>query len=62
MKIGVYGALSLGLVDIAFSLTRFIAVETGSSSGFASMALICESQFNNLILLKFTFYSTLAMF
>jgi len=40
MMIGVYGALSLGAVDIAFSLTRFLKIQTGGVGDFRAMTTI----------------------
>ncbi|KAK4214620.1 hypothetical protein QBC37DRAFT_314074 [Rhypophila decipiens] len=39
-KIAVYGVLMLGLVDMAFSFTRFIEIELSAAAGDASLTLI----------------------
>ena len=43
MKIGVYAVLMLGLIDIAFSVTRFASVELGVQDDFISLTLVCKS-------------------
>jgi hypothetical protein len=45
MMLGVYAALSLGAVDIAFSLTRFLTVQLTSVDDFRSITIIGESSF-----------------
>ncbi|EAT80762.1 hypothetical protein SNOG_11718 [Parastagonospora nodorum SN15] len=40
MMVGVYGALSLGAIDIAFSLTRFLEVQTGNVGDFRAITTI----------------------
>ncbi|EXL64249.1 hypothetical protein FOPG_19483 [Fusarium oxysporum f. sp. conglutinans race 2 54008] len=39
-KIGVYGAFLIGIFDIAFSLTRFLVVQTARHGSFISMTTI----------------------
>ncbi|RYO84349.1 hypothetical protein DL766_002692 [Monosporascus sp. MC13-8B] len=39
-RLGVYGVLFLGFIDIAFSLTRFLNVHLNTNSGFRSITLI----------------------
>jgi hypothetical protein len=43
MMIGVYAALSLGAVDIAFSLTRFLIIQLTAVDDFRSITTIGES-------------------
>jgi hypothetical protein len=40
MMIGVYGVLSIGAVDIAFSLTRFLIIQTTAVDDFRSITTI----------------------
>jgi hypothetical protein len=40
MMIGVYSTLSLGAVDIAFSLTRFLKVENTADGDFRAITTI----------------------
>ena len=40
MKIGLYSVLCLGIVDLAFSLTRFFTVQLGNQDDFRSITLI----------------------
>jgi hypothetical protein len=43
MMIGVYAVLSLGAVDIAFSLTRFLIIQTTAVDDFRSITTIGKS-------------------
>lgn len=40
IKIGVYSIFLLGIVDIAFSLTRFLSVQLGNEGQFRSITTI----------------------
>ncbi|SCV39979.1 uncharacterized protein FFB14_07356 [Fusarium fujikuroi] len=40
VKVSVYGIFLLGIIDIAFSLTRFLTIQLGDSEDFRSFTII----------------------
>lgn len=43
MKIALYSVFLLGLVDISFSLTRFLTIQLGNEGDFRAITLIGKS-------------------
>jgi hypothetical protein len=49
VKLGVYGAFSLGIINLAVSLIRFLVVQLGTAGGFINFPMLGELRYTRLL-------------